>query len=160
MYWQESWFQLQWPEDWDSTNVAVKELVPIVIAAAIWGPQWIGLNVLALCDNYAVVQAINARRAKDWDIMRLLRCLFFFSAHFKFTLSLAHVQGVKNSIADAISRNRLSLLQKLSPQIYQETVVTPAPLKKLVLDRRSDWTSQRWRERFSAILKRRLPVVR
>ena len=29
--------------------------------------------------------------------------LFFFSAHFKFILSSAHVQGAKNSIADAIS---------------------------------------------------------
>ena len=76
VYWQGSWFQLQWPEDWDSTNIAVKELVPIVITAAIWGSQWIGLNVLALCNNCAVVQAINARRAKDWDIMCLLHCSF------------------------------------------------------------------------------------
>ena len=42
-----------------STNIALKELVPIVIVAAIWGLQWIGLNVLVLY-NYAVVQAINA----------------------------------------------------------------------------------------------------
>ena len=81
------------------------------------GPQWMGLNVLALCDNYAVVQAINARRAKDRDIMRLL-CLFvpfFFSVHFKFTLSSAHVQGAKNSIADAFSCNRL-LLRSIKSQ--------------------------------------------
>ncbi len=33
------WFQLEWPESWSSANIAAKELVPVVIAAAM-GPSW------------------------------------------------------------------------------------------------------------------------
>lgn len=73
-----------------------------------------------------------------------------FSVHFKFTLSSAHVQGAENSIADVFSCNRF---KSLSSQIHQEPVVTPAPLRELVLDKRSDWTSQHWRERFSSFKK-------
>ena len=34
--------------------ITLKELVPIVLAAAIWGKQWNGKTVLAQCDNAAV----------------------------------------------------------------------------------------------------------
>ena len=57
------------------------------------------------------LQAINARWARDQDNMYLLRCLFSFRPHFKFTLPSAlpsaHVQGAKNSIADAISHTQI-----------------------------------------------------
>ena len=88
---------------------------------------------------------------RDWDIMCLLY-LFFFSAHFKFTLSSAHVQGAKNSIADAISCTQIML--KLSPLIHQKPVDIPTPFRELVLEKRSDWKFQYWRDSFSAILKR------
>lgn len=31
------WFQLQWPQDWCAIHITAKELVPIVLAAALWG---------------------------------------------------------------------------------------------------------------------------
>ena len=55
-HWQESWFQLPWPEEWENTSTSVKELVPIIMAAAIWRPQWMGLSVLALCGSGAANQ--------------------------------------------------------------------------------------------------------
>ena len=36
------WFQLQWPSSWGQVDISSKELVPIVIAAALWGPAWHG----------------------------------------------------------------------------------------------------------------------
>ena len=33
------WFQLQWPEAWSSVAIMIKELVPIVLACAVWGPR-------------------------------------------------------------------------------------------------------------------------
>ena len=33
------WFQGSWPVTWNSINITAKELLPIVLAAAIWGPQ-------------------------------------------------------------------------------------------------------------------------
>ena len=31
------WFQLPWPSSWDGICIATKELLPLVIAAAVWG---------------------------------------------------------------------------------------------------------------------------
>ena len=44
--------------------------------------------------------------ARDQDMVHLLHCLFVFSMHFNFTLSSAHMEGAKNSIADVISRTQ------------------------------------------------------
>lgn len=35
--WSSHWFQLQWPQEWLPLNIAVKELLPIVLGAATWG---------------------------------------------------------------------------------------------------------------------------
>ena len=58
----------------------VQELVPIAMVAAMDGAQCVD----ALRQLYSV-QASNAKWARDRDMMHLLRCLFFYSAHFKFT---------------------------------------------------------------------------
>lgn len=44
-FWAEKWFQLQWHDQLHDTHITVKELIPIVLAAAVWGPQWLGKTV-------------------------------------------------------------------------------------------------------------------
>ena len=53
----------------------VKELVPIVLAAALWGSAWSGQHVLCKCDNMAVVCAVSKGSAKEPSgrVMQLLR---------------------------------------------------------------------------------------
>lgn len=36
--WQDAWLQVQWNRQWQDQQIAAKELVPIVLACAIWGP--------------------------------------------------------------------------------------------------------------------------
>ena len=55
------WFQVEW-RDWpgfQDATIAAKELLPLVIAAVIWGPQWRGSVVLCHCDNQAVVSVVG-----------------------------------------------------------------------------------------------------
>ena len=85
--------QLSWPEEWESTNIAVKKVVG------------------SLC-SCAVVQAINSRKAKNQDMTRLLYCLLFFTTYFKFILLLARMQGTKNLIADAIFHTLFVIVAK------------------------------------------------
>ena len=49
------WFKVPWPSDWQAVDISVKELVPVAIAAAIWGPQWSGIHVCFHSDNMAVI---------------------------------------------------------------------------------------------------------
>ena len=103
-----AWFQLQWDQPTSLKQIATKELIPIIIAAVVWGHTWTGNQVQSLCDNEAVVTVINSRSSREQDIMQLLRCLFFLESHFQFYLIARHLLGLANTLADDLSRNRLS----------------------------------------------------
>ena len=53
------WFQYLWSESFAAHSIAVKELVPIVMACLVWGTAWRHQKVLAHCDNQVVVEVIN-----------------------------------------------------------------------------------------------------
>ena len=69
---EDKWFQLRWPADMHDCHIMVKELVPIVLAAGMWGKQWSGKNVMAYCDNEAVVAIINKGDSRVAECMHLL----------------------------------------------------------------------------------------
>ena len=81
-------------------GIAVKELVPILIAAMVWGHEWCEKYVDAQCDNTAVVAVLNSRYSKDKCLMHLLTCLFFAKAYFNFKLRATHFPGIHNELAD------------------------------------------------------------
>lgn len=147
------WFQIQWPQSWQYVNIAVKEMLPLVVGAAIWGSRWEGHRVSFLSDNLAVVNVLTARSAKDPHIMHLLRCLFFFEAHFKFEHVAQHVPGKMNTAADALSRNRSSEFHSIYPQAQQCPSSIPHPLLTMVLGPTQTWTSPSWREMFLRTLQ-------
>ena len=49
------WFQVQWPPAWQQKNIAWKEMVPVLLAAAIWGQTWRGTRVCFRSDNMAAL---------------------------------------------------------------------------------------------------------
>ncbi len=104
-----SWFMLKWAGPNSDCHITVKEMVPIVISAAIWGPLWRGINVLAQCDNMAVVSIVNHGFSKNEDAMHLARCLAFIAAKFDFHMEATHIKGVVNTQVDALSRDNLLL---------------------------------------------------
>lgn len=61
-------FQIAWGGPVAKSSITVKELVPIVVAAAIWGRSWVGGIVLARCDNAAVVAMINKGNCKKRNV--------------------------------------------------------------------------------------------
>ena len=85
----------------------MKELIPILIGAFIWGKQWKGATITAHCNNAAVVAILNSRYTADDHMMQMLRCLFFVEAHFQFQLHTVHIPGKHTSLADHLSRNHL-----------------------------------------------------
>ena len=67
-----SWFKLQWPASYSDVHISAKELVPIVIAAVVWGDVWHGKNIRVWCDNVAAVSTINHGSSKNGDVMPVL----------------------------------------------------------------------------------------
>ena len=96
---------MQWPESWAQVNIAVKEMVPVVIAVAMWGQKWSKCTIMVRSDNMSVVHALSSGTAKDPQLMHLLHCLHFFSARYQTGIRATHVAGILNTAADALSRN-------------------------------------------------------
>lgn len=143
--WEERWFQLEWTTypSFANASIAVKELLPIIVATAIWGHLWRGKVVLCHCDNQAVVSTIQGGYCRDPSMAQMLRCLFFLEAKFDITLSSAHVPGVLNSCADSLLRNRLSSFFNLVPQAQTNPSTVPEDLvNRLSVSER--WTSDIW----------------
>ena len=136
------WFQLEWPESWRTANIAAKELVPVVLAASLWGPCWHRECIRFRSDNMAVVDILHSRTSRDPLLMHLLRCLVFYAAVYHFEFTSEHLPGTHNSAADALSRNNLTLFSSLIPQIQQVSI--PQPVQDLLVEIRPDWGSHKW----------------
>ena len=72
------WFQLQWPQDWHAIHITAKQLVPIVLAAALWGPQWTRRHIAFRWDNMAVVELLKSCTSQDPLLMHMSCCLAFY----------------------------------------------------------------------------------
>ena len=149
-WWGDDWWQWEWPQGCER-GIAFKELFAVILSAAVWGRRWRGQHVRAHCDNEAVVHMMASRSSKNPQLMHLLRCIFFIEAGFGFTLSVVHITGVANDLADDLSRDKLvSFLQKV-PTAQPQTPLS-LPLIELLQDTAGTWTSRDWTQRFSSIV--------
>lgn len=74
------WFSLQWPPGLEAASIQVKELIPVVIAGALYGKGWAGKVVLFKVDNRAVVEKVNNTNSRESHLMHLVRLRTFFAA--------------------------------------------------------------------------------
>lgn len=144
-FWDLRWFQVGWEqsEELSGVSIAAKELLPIVVAVAIWGELWSGSVVLCHCDNQAAVAAVRGGYCRDPAMAHMLRCLFFLEAKFNITLTAVHVPGVQNGVADAISRNKLNVFFDLVPQASKVACQVPPGLVER-LGKQGHWTPENW----------------
>lgn len=152
-WWGALWFQFEWPASYKHHAIAVKELLPIVMACVVWGKNWRRQVVLAHCDNQAVVEVINSGRCKDAQLMHLIRGLFFITAHFEIFIRAVHIAGRENSKADAISRDKIDLFFLQAPEASRSPTPLPTPLINLLVTQCPDWTSPSWCQWFSTCVR-------
>ncbi len=145
------WFQLQWPPSARDGHISAKEMIPIVIAALLWGKEWQGLSIRFHSDNTAVVALLNSGSVCDDSMMHLMRCLTFVAASFNFIFSSAHIPGTENVLADALSRNKAKLFLSLSPQAQRSPSPIPTAVLELLLTEKPDWTSRAWIKLWNSI---------
>ena len=143
-----SWFQVQWGPRSQALSIAQKELIPIILACDAWGSSWHSQQVLCHCDNQVVVACLRSRTSKDRGLMHLLRCLVFVEAHTQCFLHPTYIDTKANHLADALSRDHLSVFLSKVPGVDPPVSL---PLLDLLLD---PWTSPIWRQQFSTSLRR------
>eukprot|EP00112_Aurelia_sp_Birch-Aquarium-sp1_P012765 Seg2688.4 transcript_id=Seg2688.4/GoldUCD/mRNA.D3Y31 product="hypothetical protein" protein_id=Seg2688.4/GoldUCD/D3Y31 len=108
------WFAAKWPLGVDKLNIAIKELVPIVLVGKMWGEAWERKRIVFRCDNMAVVQCLINGTCRDRHLAFLLRKLSILPILNNFTFT-AIKNGVKNGLADALSRFNFQAFFEAAP---------------------------------------------
>ena len=147
------WFQLRWQGlgEAQQYGIMAKELLPVVVAMAVWGQQWQGQMVKAWCDNSAVVAIVNSGSSRNPEAMHLRRCLAFLEARWQCHIVCAHIKGVNNSVADALSRNQM---HSLYPQAHPEPMRIPIDVLDVLVLSKPDWTSLSWSRLWESFSRR------
>ena len=96
-----------------------RELFAVVVAAATFGSQWSGKQIMFHCDNMCVVDVMKSGTCRSASIMDLMRKLFYICARHDFQLSMCYVNTKANDLADALSRLQFERFRKLDPQADQ-----------------------------------------
>ena len=119
------WLQWEWPQEWYPISIRAKELVPIFLSCAVWGPRMARKSICFQCDNTGVVAAIKKGSAKEEVVMHLLRALWFFCAHFDIAITIEQLPGAQNCTADQLSRYNMHSFFFAKPQA--DLLPTPLP---------------------------------
>ena len=146
-----SWFQLPWDTHTRSTQIAVKELMPIIIAAGVWGRAWRGKSICCWCDNQAMVAALTMRSSRESHLMHMLQCLFFIKAHHHLHLSATYISTFDNHIAEDLCRNCVASFFSKVPHMDPRPTPSPPVLPSLLLKPQLDWVSHAWINQFKDI---------
>ena len=137
-YFQKEWFADKWPRDTQDISVLVKEMIPIVIAAELWGHLWARKCVLFRSHNLSVVSTLQSGLCRARHVAFCFRELSTCAVLNNFSFTAKHVPRWRNSASDALSRFRFQDFRSLVPDA--NTVSTPVPqalLSKLLF---SPWT--------------------
>ena len=147
----DKWLQFEWPTTMEASHISVREMIPVVMAAALWGQYWTGKSVRFFPDNSAVVALINSGSSRENSLMHLMRCLTFIMAKYNFVVSGAHIRGIHNDLADALSRNNSHYFLSHCPQAQASPTGVPTELVELLVTSRPDWVSPHWTKLWSSI---------
>ena len=112
---ENEWIMQPFCKEYKYKSITWRELYAIVKATATWGKQLSKRRIRFHCDNEAVVFILQTGTSKCPQIMNLVRSLFYICEQFNIECSAEHIPGLKNEIADALSRLELSKFLLLVP---------------------------------------------
>ena len=117
-YYGTHWFSQAWPKKYQAPHIDIsyRELFAVTTAVFTWVALLRNKHVILYSDNMAVVRAWHSGSCKDKNLMSLIRPLFLFCASNSITLSLKHVPGKKNVLADLLSRLQVLKFRQKYPQ--------------------------------------------
>ena len=102
--WGDLVYKLSIPLGMDGLGIVQLEMLNIYLALRVWAPQWKGKNVKIECDNQAVVSVIKQGKTRDIVLAAYARNISMLSSLFDIELTLIHLPGVANTVADLLSR--------------------------------------------------------
>jgi len=126
-----AWFSFPWPKDFvlnerkKNDSIALRELIPVVIACLTWASTFSSRTVILHCDNQSVVEIINARRSRVVVLNRLLRTLVLSELTLDYTVTAVYIPTEENIVADSLSRLDFQRFRLALPSADMTPTVIP-----------------------------------
>ena len=115
-WWDTHIFSSRIPRSRRSKHINWKEAYAILFALAKWSQEWKGCTLLVMCDNSAIVQALNTRTIRG-NAITPLQLIFLTAAIDDIEIYSEWLSTKENWIADALSRFDLKRIANLFPQL-------------------------------------------
>ena len=112
---QKDWMYIMWPQEFITKNkpsIEYLELYAVVAGVLTWIHRFKNRRIILFCDNESVVNMINLTTTSCKNCMVLIRMLVFKGLIENVRIFAKHIAGVKNVLADNLSRNRIDLFHK------------------------------------------------
>ena len=82
---------------------------------ALWGADMSNRSIIFYTDNETLLHVIDKQSCKDKTLMVFVRRLVLLCLQFNIMFKAKHVPGVRNNLADALSRLQVQRFQQLAP---------------------------------------------
>ena len=132
IYFQGKWSYGKWPDSWRTAgytdDITVLELFPILVALHLWGGDLRNKKIKFVSDNLPVTQIIYTLTSRSEKVMCLVRHLTVKCLEMNIVLRSSHIEGVRNKICDALSRQDLKRFRELASEADKDPAPVPAYL--------------------------------
>ena len=85
-------------------HITQLEMINIMAAVRLWAHLWSGHSLLILCDNAAAVSVLQTGRGRDPTLLHCAHIIWSYSAAYDFRITVEHIPGTDNGLADSLSR--------------------------------------------------------
>ena len=112
-----AWMFKMWPKDFlmqSKPSIEYLELFAVTAAVLSWIHKFKNKRVILFCDNRSVVDMINNTSSSCKNCMVLIRMIVLKGLIENVRVFARHVEGVKNELADSLSRNKIEYFKELS----------------------------------------------
>ena len=101
-------YTLEIPRDYMNYSIVHLEILNIMFALKVWAYYWQDKYIEVFCDNLAVVQVLQAGKARDSRLVTFVRNIWLITSIFNIHLAITHIPGKNSSVADLLSRWNVS----------------------------------------------------
>ncbi|XP_053398262.1 uncharacterized protein LOC128556673 [Mercenaria mercenaria] len=130
------WAFFPWPLSWSKSQIlkdmTFLEMVPVVLAIALWGSRIANKKVLMWIDNEALVKVLNKQSCRSKAVMHLVRYFVLKSMSSNIVFKAKHIASKANGICDSLSRKQWSRFRELAPKANNDPEVIPQDFLLLI----------------------------
>lgn len=106
------WFTEKWPTVFSGKHINVLELFALAAALIMWCKTFYNTDLVVFTDNKPITQIWLSSSTINKEIMKILRCLFFFLAKRNINVRLEHIYGYRYVYVDSLSRLQVNAVKE------------------------------------------------